>query len=181
MKDQHPFSRMLIEGAARCLLVGVAANRFALGHVRQNRFPKPEIQLCRRCTGRGGSIPLTEGSKKLRTKSLLKYRAALSASRASRRRLLLLLHAAALDEADAEAALREGRGNPIRVPRHSALFRRKPGQIATVRLDGHTATSGSQTARTTDIYLRSVAPNLDRLAGVKVRGGSVGSCPWWRD
>ena len=77
-----------------------------------------------------------------------------------------ILHAAAINEADAEAALREGRGNPIRVPRHTPLFCRQSGQIAEGRHNDMQQLLGHQRPTTTDIYLRSVAPNLDRLAGV---------------
>ena len=76
----------------------------------------------------------------------------------------MLLHAATDNETDVEAALRKGRGNPIRVPCHAPLFCRQSGQIAEGRYNIQQLL-GHQRPITTDIYQRSVALNLDRLAG----------------
>lgn len=73
---------------------------------------------------------------------------------------------AAFDEADAETALREGGRNPLWVPCHTPLFCRQSGQIAEGRHNDIQQLLGHKRPTTTDIYLRSVVPNLDRLAGI---------------
>ena len=64
------------------------------------------------------------------------------------------------------AALQIVGGRAIRVPCLSALFCRQSGQTQKADITDIQQLLGHQRPTTTDIYLRSVAPNLDRLAGV---------------